>query len=227
MFLTERDHKLVFEVAMSHVLSRDHILALGLFGSVTRVNTRLRVLRELGLVRLLETPFFKGSLYVPGVNAPDVLEGRVARLVANRQPSPRFLQHALATTNIRLAMLAKGATEWRFEPMLWRTFEVAGKKLEVRPDGMAITRKGCVIIECDLGHVAPTKFAAKLDAYHQFLKGGHARRLWQIDDFNLLVVTTGKLRAQRLHELAPGECSYPLIVQTFEELGAAMVGGWS
>lgn len=227
MILTERDRKLVYEIAMSHVLSRDQILSLRLFGSITRVNTRLRVLRELGLVRHLETPYFSGSLYVPGCNAPEVLTGRVARLITNRQPSPRFLRHALSVTNIRLAMMNKGATDWRFEPMLWRTFESAGKTLEVRPDGMAITSKSALLIECDLGHVSPQKFAAKLAVYHEFLKAGHTKRLWNINDFNLLTVTTGKLRADRLRELAPVNCSYGFLVQTFEELGAGMVGGWS
>jgi hypothetical protein len=226
MILTDRDRRLVFEIAMSHVLSRDQILELGLFSSVTRVNTRLRVLRELGLVRLLETPYFNGSLYVPGVNAPEVLSGRVAGLIANRQPSPRFLRHALCVTNIRLALQAKGATEWKFEPVLWRTFESGGRKLEVRPDGMAITRKGALLIECDLGHVSPQKLASKLLAYQEFQKGGHTRRLYGHDTFNLLIVTTGSLRASRLRELAPSGCSYGLVVQTFEELGASMVGGW-
>mgnify|MGYP001191785207 CR=1 FL=1 len=227
MILTERDRKLVHEVAMSHVMSRDQILTLGLFGSVTRVNTRLRVLRELGLVRHLETPYFAGSLYVPGCNAPEVLSGRVARLITNRQPSPRFLRHALSVTNIRFALMNKGATEWRFEPMLWRTFESAGNNFEVRPDGMAITAKGALLIECDLGHVSPQKFAAKLAVYHEFLRGGQAKRLWGINNFNLITVTTGKLRAERLRELAPSNCSYGFLVQTFEELGAGMVGGWS
>lgn len=227
MILTDRDRKLVYEIAMSHVLSRDQILALGMFGSITRVNTRLRVLRELGLVRLLETPYFAGSLYVPGCNAPEVLSSRVARLITNRQPSPRFLRHALSVTNIRLALMNKGATEWRHEPMLWRTFVVAGKTLEVRPDGMAITPKGPVLIECDMGHVSRQKLASKLAVYHEFLKGGHSKRLWGINDFNLLTVTTGTLRAERLRKLAPSTCSYGFLVQTFEELGAGMVGGWS
>lgn len=227
MILTERDRKIVYEIAMSHVLSRDQILSLGLFGSITRVNTRLRVLRELGLVRHLETPYFSGSLYVPGCNAPEVLTGRVARLITNRQPSPRFLRHALSVTNIRLALMSKGATDWRFEATLWRTFESSGKTLEVRPDGMAITAKGALLIECDLGHVSPQKLAAKLGVYHEFLKGGHAKGLWGINDFNILTITTGKLRAERLRELAPSTCSYGFLVQTFEELGAGIVGGWS
>lgn len=227
MILTERDRNLVFEIAMSHVLSRDQILAIGLFSSVTRVNTRLRVLRELGLVRLLETPYFGGSLYVPGVNAPEVLPGRVSGLIANRQPSPRFLRHALSVTNIRLALFAKGATDWRFEPMLWRTFESGGRKLELRPDGMAVARKGPLLIECDLGHVSPQKLGSKLLAYHEFQKGGHTKRLYGHDNFNLLIITTGRLRAERLRELTPSGCSYALVVQTFEELGASMVGGWS
>lgn len=227
MILTERDRKLVFEIAMSHVLSRDQILSLGFFSSVTRVNTRLRVLRELGLVRVLETPYFNGSLYVPGVNAPEVLGVKSAALLKNRQPSPRFLRHALMVTNVRLSLLAKGAIDWRFEPMLWRTFESGGRKLEVRPDGMAVTRKGALIVECDLGHVPSQKLAAKLASYHEFHRSGQCKPLYGYDNFNLLIVTTGANRAARLLELAPRGCSHGLVVKTFEELGASMVGGWS
>lgn len=227
MILTQRDKNLVFEVAMSHVLSRDQILALGLFNSITRVNTRLRVLRELGLIRHLETPYFRGSLYGVGPNASDILSGRTASLIARRQPSPRFLRHALATTDIRLALKSKGATDWRFEPMLWRTFEQGGKTFEVRPDGMALTSKGPILVECDLGHVSPQKVGEKLRAYHDFARGGHAKRLYQIDSFNLLIVTTGKLRATHLRDLAPDRCSYGFLVQTFEELGVPLIGGWS
>lgn len=227
MVITPRDADLVRELALSHVLSRDQILALGMFGSITRVNTRLRVLRELGIVRRIETPYFSGSLYVPGVNAPEVLSDRTARLIATRQPSPRFLRHALSVTNIRIALTSKGATEWRHEPMLWRTFEVAGKTLEVRPDGMAITPKGPVLIECDMGHVSPSKFASKLVVYHEFQNGGHTKRLYGFDNFNLLIVTTGKLRAERLLKLAPAGCSYGFLAKTFESAGVSMVGGWS
>lgn len=111
--------------------------------------------------------------------------------------------------------------------MLWRTFESGGRGLEVRPDGLAITNKGALLIECDLGHVSPQKFAGKLAVYHEFLRSGHANRLWGINSFNLLTVTTGTLRAKGLRELAPSPCSYGFLVQTFEDLGAGMVGGWS
>ncbi|MBL8048945.1 MAG: replication-relaxation family protein [Chthonomonas sp.] len=227
MQLTERDRKLVFEIAMSHVLSRDQILSLGLFGSVTRVNTRLRTLRELGLVRRLETPYFNGSLFVPGVNAPQVLDANAANLIRTRQPSPRFLRHALCVTNIRLALAARGAYEWRFEPMLWRSFEHQGRTLEVRPDGMAISPKGALLVECDLGHTSPLKFEQKLAVYHEFLGGGHANQLWGINDFNLLTITTGNLRASTLRRCPPKVCAYGYLVQTFEQIGAGMVGGWS
>ena len=227
MIITPRDADLVRELALSHVMSRDQILALGMFASITRVNTRLRVLRELGIVRRIETPYFNGSLYVPGVNAAEVLSDRIARLIATRQPSPRFLRHALSVTNIRIALTVKGATDWRHEPMLWRTFEVAGKTLEVRPDGMAVTPKGPVLIECDMGHVSPLKLASKLAVYHEFQRNGHTQKLYGFDNFNLLITTTGKLRAARLRELAPGGLSYGLRVQTFEDLGVSMVGGWS
>lgn len=84
-----------------------------------------------------------------------------------------------------------------------------------------------VLMECDMGHVSPAKFAEKLRVYHEFLRGGHATRLWNISDFNLLTITTGKLRAAKLDELLSDNCSFTHLVKTVDDIGASLVGGWS
>lgn len=227
MELTPRDFRLLKDLALSHVLSRDQILALGYFGTVTRVNTRLRQLRAEGLVKRLETPFFSQSLYVVGAKAGPALGTRISRIVAGRSGSPRFLQHALMVTQTRIALMDKGATQWRFEQQLHAQFDRRGRPLEVRPDGLAVMPAGPVAIEVDLGHVAHDKFAAKLRSYSTFITCGACREHWQLPDFKVLVLTTSRSRATKLTGLLTDSASLALRCTTFEELGLPLIGGWS
>lgn len=227
MRLTLRDHRLIRDMALSHVLSRDQVIALRYFSSVTRANTRLRELRSLGLVRRIETPFFGQALYSVGPKAKEVLGERIGQIVAGRTGSPRFLQHAISVTFVRIALIDRGATAWRFEQQLRSTFEYFGRTYEVRPDGMVIGCSGLIAIEVDLGHVAPTKFKAKLDAYEAFVRCGEAKRQWHHDSFKLLTITTGPLRASRLKRLVPRDCPNEFAFMTFDQLGLPKVGSWS
>lgn len=227
MRLTRRDIRLLKDLALSHVLSRDQIIALGYFKSVTRLNTRLRMLKELGFIRALSTPFFNQNLYVVGAKAPAVLGERLGALVLNRAKSPRFLQHALCTTNVRIALLRQGASAWRFEQQLWTSFMHCGTSYTVRPDGLAFMGDTPVLIEVDLGHVTPQKFRQKLDTYDWFLLSDRCQQLWNVKTFSLLTVTTGQRRAQRLKRLMPSDAAFSMIVKNFDELGATLAGGWS
>jgi hypothetical protein len=227
MRLTERDIRLLKDMALSHVLSRDQIVALRYFGSVTRVNTRVRGLRKLGLVRRIETPFFAQSLYSVSVKAADIVGERIAPLIGPRGESPRFLQHALSVTNVRLALLQKGAEHWRFEQQLRASFSFAGREFQVRPDGMAIVAGKLVAVEVDLGHVAPAKFREKLRAFDLFVTSGECSRQWNSPTFKLLAITTGKARAASLRRLASSHSTFPFECFTFDECGIARIGGWS
>ena len=154
MQLTSRDLQILRDLALSHVLSRDQLLDLGYFTTVTRVNTRLRELIGAGLVKRLSTPFFTQSLFVASSAAVEVVGERVAPLLAGRSGSPRFLQHSLSVTSARIVLLKRGASAWRFEQQLRTSFSVGGKLMEVRPDGVAVfPEKGLLAVEVDLGHV--------------------------------------------------------------------------
>lgn len=227
MRVTSRDVKLVRDIALSHVLSRDQIIELGYFSSVTRANTRLRQLRGLGLVKPLETPFYGQMLYAAGPQAVQVVGDHVATILSGRLGSPRFVQHALAITSVRLHFLSQGGTVWRFEQQLRSTFRFAGRDHEVRPDGMAARDQGVVAIEVDLGHVAPSKFREKLLAYDAFVASGQCRRAWNVDTFSLLTVTTGRLRAKRLLQLAPASLGFTFSCQASDQFGVTFPGSWS
>lgn len=227
MKLTDRDFRLIRDLALSHVLSRDQILALVYFTSVTRANTRLRELSRIGVAKRLETPFFGQSLYSVGASACEILGVRLGAIVSARSESPRFLQHALYTTNVRIALLDRGSLGWRFEQQLRTTFEHGGHQLEVRPDGLALLPSLPTAIEVDLGHVAPSKFKAKLFAFDAFVRSGEAQRLWELPDVRLLTLTTGSKRAAHLTRLASAFPAIDFLCVPFEELGVPKVGAWS
>ena len=227
MRLTLRDNRLIRDMALSHVLSRDQVIELRYFSSVTRANTRLRELRSLGLVRRIETPFFGQALYSVGPKAKEVLGERIGPIVAGRTGSPRFLKHSISVTDVRIALIDRGGTAWRFEQQLRSSFEYLGRTYEVRPDGMAIGSSGPIALEVDLGHVAPAKFKAKLDAFDAFVRSGEALRQWRHESFKLLTITTGPLRASRLKRLVSRDCPYEFACMTFDQLGLPKVGSWS
>lgn len=227
MWLTERDVRLLRDLSLSHVLSRDQVIELGYFGSVTRANTRLRELRGLGLLRQLDTPFFSQSLYAVTSRASEVVGERLYALTATRTGSPRFLQHALCVTNVRISLLKRGAEHWRFEQQVSTAFRFGGRGFEVRPDGLALTPGALVAVEADLGHVAPEKFRQKLKGYEAFVSSGECLSAWGLPTFSLLVVTTGPLRAKRLSRLLPSPCGFEFICKPSDRLGIPFAGAWS
>ena len=224
--ITDRDVRIVKDIALSHVQSSSQTLAL-YFSSVTRTNTRLRELRELGLLRKLDTPFFSQSLHMAGPEAQEIVGDRISPLLAARTPSPRFLQHALTVTNARLNLFKRGAREWKFEPQLRTKFRYMGKEFEVRPDGLAVHAASVAVVEVDLGHVAPTKFLAKLQAFDAFIGSGACKAAWGVSTFTVLTLTTGPRRQGRLKALLPSGCRFAYKVSTLDEFGVQAPGNWS
>jgi hypothetical protein len=201
------------------------MISLGYFSSVTRLNTRLRGLVELGCVKRLETPFYAQSLYAVDKRAGHVVGEKIAPLLAHRADSPRFIGHALNVTNVRIHLAAKGATEWRFEQQLWR--KLPGRKgAEVRPDGLVMLGAEPMFIEVDLGTSAASKVQAKLEGYNQ-LHEGEIEPLYGFSSLKLLLVTTNATRAKNLRGLIPSGSNLRCLIQTFGELKIPLVQSWS
>lgn len=223
---TIRDKVMLSDMALSHVLARDSILSLGYYTSVTRLNTRLRQLIKVGLVKRIETPFFGQGLYCVGPAAADLLEPRIWSLVRHRSDSPRFLRHALMTTFVRVALIAKGATDWRFEQQLWTSFNHGGRELEVRPDGLVRLGDAPCAVEVDMGQVSTSKFAVKLAAYEAFQRSGACAQQWRVDSFRIFVATTCPSRAEALSTIAD-RFDLDCLCLPFENIGAQTIGAWS
>lgn len=225
MKLTRRDIGVVRDIALSHVLSRDQILNLGYFGSVTRVNTRLRQLDSIGLIARLQTPFFGQSLYMATKRAAEVVGEAISPLIEGRASSPRFIQHALQVTNVRLALMKKGEGAWRFEQQLWRKLsDIDGR--EVRPDGLFLAGSP-IFIEVDMGHAGLPRFKEKLLGYHALATSDQCESLYGFANFRLLTVTTGQLRASHLRRALPQESGFEYLVKTFSEVDATPIPQWS
>ena len=227
MRLTERDTRLVRDVALSHALCRDQFIALGYFSSVTRANTRLRELAGAGLLRPIATPFHSQRIYVAGPRALRVVGERISTLISPRSETPRFLRHALCTASIRIAICAETGGDWRFEQQARVRFNFLGSDCEVRPDGLVIAGQRVIAVETDLGHTPSPKFAERLRAYRSLAESGRSRAAWGADRFELLVVTTGPLRAARLRRLASREPGFAFRCESHDRLGVPFAGSWS
>jgi hypothetical protein len=227
MKLTSRDIKLIRDMALAQVLSRDQILKLKYFSSVTRLNSRLRELIAEGLVKRHETPYFTQSLYFAAPKAAEIVGENIAKLLRSRLGSPRLIRHSLAVTEARLNLVKRGASVFRFEQQLWCKFAVAGKVFEVRPDGLAIHKDNIAVLELDLGHTGLPKLAVKLRAYEAFIASGECKRRWQCDSFTLLMLTPGPERKRHLAQLQPPSASFCLRVETLSDFGITVPGLWS
>ncbi|MCL4285814.1 MAG: replication-relaxation family protein [Fimbriimonadaceae bacterium] len=223
--ITRRDVSVLRDLALSHVLSRDQLMQLGYFGSITRANTRTRELVRLGFARRLESPFFSQSLFMVTKQASDVVGERISGLIENRAASPRFVQHAMSVTNVRIALSSKSNGTWRFEQQLWRTLK-GSTRIEVRPDGLYQASQP-IFIEVDMGHASATRFKEKLTAYEALARSGQCQALYGFNQFRVLTVTTGSLRSRHLVRLQPPNAGFEFLVRTFEEVGATPISPWS
>lgn len=224
MRITHRDHAMFSDLIYSHAWYRDQAIGLGYFNSVTRANSRFRELCKEGFLRRLETPFLRQSIFVATKRAAALMDGKIARLFGGRLSSPQFLRHCLTVTDVRIALLRRTAGQWRFEQELWRKLPSHG--IEVRPDGL-VTASTPIFVEIDLGHASPKRFKEKLQGYSLLAHSGLCRDLYGFDNFRLLTVTTGALRARHLRHLLPQDSGFGHLVQTFEDLGVTLINSWS
>jgi hypothetical protein len=215
----------VRDVILSRVLSRDQIIRLGYFHSVCRANARLASLVGGGVLRVLKTPFFGQHLYAGASDAIAVAGPRVG-LHLVRGETPQFVQHALAVTDTRLALLARDYN-WRFEAQVRHKFSFRGQNFDVRPDGVAFKVDRAMFVEVDLGHTSQSRFLSRFAEYRAFVESGEFKALFEEKDPVVLVVTTGSLRARRLDSLTNGSNMPPIRVVASKELGVEFVGGWS
>jgi hypothetical protein len=165
-------------------------------------------------------------MYRAGPLAAVVAGERIAVLLSGRAPSPRFVRHALAVTEVRLAVEARGLA-WRFEPQVRAEFEWRGKRLEARPDGVGLSADRVVFVEADLGNVSLGSFAKKLKGYAAYVDSGACRTAYGDARPEILAVTTGALRKRHLEGIPFPTAAARFRAVTFADLGLRVPGAWS
>lgn len=206
MRITERDLKLLHEIAMHSVLSRDQVIALGFFKSVPRANARLGGLYRVGLLgraQLEPTLAFVQSLYYVRKAAIEFLDERVANLVAARKLCPTFIQHALMVVNVRLVLERCGGADWLHECQIRHRYKVnSGQEEDFRPDGMMTFGHTMLFIEADRGNASLKRIKGKLETYENYVDHGLFQQTYGASSLALLFVTTGYRRSRSVYEIA-------------------------
>ncbi len=219
--LTERDRTLLVELARMRMLTRAQIQTLGMFGSVTRANTRLKRLCDRGFVIRVDPPLGTHpglGIYRPGSNATKILAHafgigklEVARLL--ERPSPLLTTHTLATADVRVSLSRSvDRCAWQGESECFHLFSVresaahAWREEALRPDGyVEVQRHGhefCAFVEVDLGHVSLPRFAEKLLRYETYVACGLFAKRYGKSAATVLVASTGAKRIEHLQALA-------------------------
>ncbi len=173
-------------------------------------------------VKALDVAFYGQRLYVVGPKAKDFLGEKILHILCNRSMTPRFLQHSISVTNVRIALLSHGFSDWRFEQQIRDSIQLEGRLVEIRPDGLVEGKEGPVFIEVDLGNVSLPSFSRKVLAFEQYLRSG---RLGQ--NVKVLIVTTGKLRKRHLETCVTRKSARAFVIETFDAIGCESPGGWS
>jgi len=224
MELTERDRRLLNDLALHRVMTRDQLIALGYFPCVKRANRRLLTLLEAGLlerVRLNHCLLPKQAVYRASHAAQSILDPRVAAVLRARGISALQLDHALSVVDARIKLLSLGAERWLAEPQCRHLFEFGGKAIEVRPDGVAMYPGRVLLVEVDRGTVALPRMKGKLSGFAAYRRSGALARAYGEARPALLFVTAGSLRAGHLKGLEPKGFPMHLFVTTDESFRVA------
>lgn len=222
MITKDRDHKLVKDVCLSTILTRDQIIALGYFSSISRCNRRLRQLVDGGYLRSLPASNNAQQAVYAGPKASTIVGERISAIIHARRPTPRFIQHACAVTDIRTTLTRSDYSEWRFEQQLRQGFEWRGREYEVRPDGLAISKSRLLLVEADLGNVSLKRYCKKLVVYDIYFQSGIFSQTYGFSKLCLLTVTTDKERKKHISRLPALHISHT--ATTFSDLGISTFG---
>lgn len=242
--ITHRDRSIIAVVAQHGAASRDQLMALGLFTSVSRANRRLRLLCDARFLRrtyLATGPNRTETIYVLGQAGSSVaveesdLDPTEMKRQGQRMPERTYLEHHLLGLSVRLdAERVTGGVrlvEFRSEPECRHEYEVANgarsQRRLIKPDAYALfARDGELLptfIEVDRGHVSLPQMASMFARYGDYLKDGAFTDAYGYTTgtlFTVAVITTaGRRRIDHLRRIARRK-SLPVRFTTYRELQA-------
>jgi hypothetical protein len=215
---TTRDKRLLELVRRFQLLSRDQVMALAPFGSLTRANTRLAALVSARLLSRKRLPIYPGqgsaqALYFLGTQSEAALAIDSAALVNQVRRISRWdyrqVEHVVAANRVlcdALRALDRGPDAqilaFRTEPELRRLF--ADRSLV--PDGwFAWTESGkrfnC-FVEVDLHHEGLREWRGKVLRYLEYAESGLHRERFGFGSFRVCVLAKSLSRVNHLKQLS-------------------------
>lgn len=224
MRLESRDQRVLAETFLSKVVRRDDLIDFGYFSSVPRCNARLLALRSEGLLKTrteLGGMELRAALYQctsKGVRiAAEVLDISQDEAIEVHRSGIRELaiKHALRCNDLRSRFLKelRASQElrldgWSQELLCHHEFQVSGKSVVIKPDGLA-TLSGQsnirqLFIEVDLGNASIPKIREKVLRYKTYSSSGAFSEAYDSERFKVLLVTTDERRLSHLQRITVG-----------------------
>jgi hypothetical protein len=207
MVLTDRDRRVIADVASFQVLSGQQLMRLGHFQSKTRTNSTLARLVRHGYLTRRYQPSVAGTsraLYCPGLKAVALLDGATTELERVRRRiaalSDLFLAHQLLVTDVRLAFLAS-YRDYQF--LGWQN-DTALRPLQLGliPDGhveyLYRARQFGAFLEIDRGTEDLARWMRKVQAYLLLTKSDRYRAVFGRPFYRVLVIGESEVRLQNL-----------------------------
>jgi hypothetical protein len=236
---TARDRRILEYIYRFRLLSRDQVMALAPFQSLTRANTRLSALTREGILRRKMLPVFPGhgsaqSLYFLGkASRPFLRIDRLSITQVIRQVSRwdlrqvehvRTANHALLSLLVGLRAVNASAISFRTEPEL-------RKRLHDRtlvPDGwvewtFAAKRFNC-FLEVDLHHEGLQVWREKVLAYVAYAESGLHQEYFGYHSFRVLVLAGPGRRLGNLRQVASAAGSVFLLAEISQVTAESALG---
>jgi hypothetical protein len=216
--LTERDQRLVGLVSRFRLLSRDQLMALAPFRSLTRANTRLASLVRAGLLSRKVLPVYPGkgsaqALYYLGRQSGNALDSAShAPRTQVRQIARwdlRQVEHVLAANQVLVDFLTAVQTvvpavptSFRSDPELRQIFADSA----LVPDGWFAWTEGgkrfnC-FVEVDLHHEGLREWRSKVLRYLEYAESGLHHERFGFNAFRVCVVAKTAKRLASLRQIA-------------------------
>lgn len=206
--IQERDRQLLRELTGMSVVDREQAKCVAGFRSTTRVNHRLLVLTQAGLLRR----FFLGTS-AGGMKAVYALSEKGAKLVDVPLRGPRrrseevlvadfFVNHQLAVNQIYCHLrCGVSRTDVRFQRWV-NFFEPLSPGSALIPDGYleaaSPARVLAAFVEVDLGHESRSIWAAKVRKYLDYAVSGDFKKRFSLPQFRVLVIANSERRLQSI-----------------------------
>ncbi len=215
--LTERDRRLIEHVRRFRLMSRDQLMAIAPFGSLTRANTRLATLVGARLLSRKQMPVYPGkgsaqALYFLGRASGAVLKIEHETLGTHiRQVSRwdlRQVEHVVAANQalVRAIQAIRGAPAaaiiaFRTEPELRQLF--SDRRLV--PDGWVawaeLGKRFNYFLEIDLHHEGLQEWREKVLRYLEYAESGVHQERFGFKAFRVLVLAKSAARIKNLRQI--------------------------